>query len=216
MRRLKLGLVLLLLFTSAAAAQESNGLKTVEFVSPIVAHGKFDHGPHVRTCFSFVTESSVCSKSSDLYYGHIRSGEDWDWFQAKGDGDRNRIKKLGRKDWTDELKIPVVEPYAALKEGERRTIYWDASGADGAPGLNADGTVASSDAFEFPKREREPRRKRAQSDYHPFEKAAAGAMYVMRVVDGRNDFYVLFRVEELERGRRCVISWKKIPAPAKD
>ena len=47
-----------------------------------------------------------------------------------------------------------------------------------------------------------------------FVKAIAGHMYVIRVVNETDDFYVLFRVEEIERGSKCTISWRMVPAPS--
>jgi hypothetical protein len=38
-------------------------------------------------------------------------------------------------------------------------------------------------------------------------------MYVLRVVDDAEDFYVLFRVESVVRGDNCTITWKRVPAP---
>lgn len=49
-----------------------------------------------------------------------------------------------------------------------------------------------------------------------FAKAVVGHVYAVHVVDGGEDFYVLFRVESLERGDNCKISWKRVPAPAAD
>lgn len=46
-----------------------------------------------------------------------------------------------------------------------------------------------------------------------FTRARVGHMYVLRVVDGAEDFYVLFRVESLVRGDNCTITWKRVPAP---
>jgi len=47
-----------------------------------------------------------------------------------------------------------------------------------------------------------------------FAKAVVGHIYAVHVVDGGEDFYVLFRVESLARGDNCKISWKRVPAPA--
>lgn len=218
MKHLAFGLFVLCATASFVFSQQSSELKTVEFISPIIADDKFSRDYPYKNCFSFTTESTDCRKASDLYYGNMRSGNDWDWLQVMGEGNRNKIKSLGKKKWTDEFKIPIIEPYPKLKDGERRTVVIDASGANGlnglpgAPGRNADGSFNSNvydkelPPVETPQRE-------TRSDYQPFEKAVLGNMYVMRVVDGKNDFYVLFRVDELERGRHCKISWKKIDAP---
>ena len=46
-----------------------------------------------------------------------------------------------------------------------------------------------------------------------FTKAVVGHIYAVHVVDGAEDFYVLFRVESLVRGDKCTITWKRVPAP---
>jgi hypothetical protein len=46
-----------------------------------------------------------------------------------------------------------------------------------------------------------------------FVKAVVGHIYVIHVVEGDADYYALFRVESLERGDHCTISWKLIPVP---
>lgn len=218
-------LSLLFVLTLLGLAFAQNGaaqVKTVEFLSPLNAEGRYDRTAAQQSCFSFITETAVCSQASDLYYGMLRKNEDWDWFMAGGVGSRNKIRKIGKKDWTDEFEIPVVEPYAALKEGEQRLIVLDASGEDGEngrPGINGDGSinyasnVAGKDQSPIDNR---PKRKKPKSDYEPYNKALVGNMYVMRVVDEKNDFYVLFRVDELERGKRCQISWKRVEAPSKN
>ena len=48
-----------------------------------------------------------------------------------------------------------------------------------------------------------------------FVKAIAGHVYVIHVVDDSRDFYALFRVDALERGDYCTISWKLISDPQK-
>jgi hypothetical protein len=46
-----------------------------------------------------------------------------------------------------------------------------------------------------------------------FAKAIVGHIYAVHVVDDAADYYALFRVESLQRGERCTISWKLIPPP---
>lgn len=43
--------------------------------------------------------------------------------------------------------------------------------------------------------------------------AVAGHMYALHVKRKDTDFYVMFRVERLERGDQCEISWKIMPSP---
>jgi hypothetical protein len=46
-----------------------------------------------------------------------------------------------------------------------------------------------------------------------FARAVLGHVYVIHVVDDTRDFYALFRVEALQRGDNCTISWKLIAPP---
>jgi hypothetical protein len=46
-----------------------------------------------------------------------------------------------------------------------------------------------------------------------FARAVVGHIYAVHVVDEGVDYYALFRVESLESGDRCTISWKLIPPP---
>lgn len=198
-------------------------LKTLELLSPMNADGTQNSVAAKQSCFSFINEKSGCV-NGDIYFGGLRAGNDWDWFQAMGVGDRNKIQFLEAKNWTDDFKVPDIEPYAKLKTGEQRLIVVDSSGkrgepgkpgASGLPGNNADGTYSSTtinpskNSNQTANQTAEKPQSTVTSGYQPYIKAVLGNMYVMRVVDENNDFYVLFRVDELERGKRCVISWKK-------
>jgi hypothetical protein len=169
------------------------------------------------------------SGSCDVRYGALYVGDDLDWFESSAE-QRNRsvIKDLGLLNWDQAFKVPTVEPLPKLKPGEQRTITVDSSGADGADGApgargqdgaDADGVVRSRPANDAnrasvvrdtpsrPKRDGNPR-------IDPlFVKAIVGHMYVIHVVDDVRDFYALFRVEALERGDNCTISWRLVPAP---
>jgi hypothetical protein len=116
---------------------------------------------------------------------------------------------------------------AKLKPGERRQIGVDTSGADGADGRDGlpgargedgDGAVRSrptqarSVPIEPSRPPSGPKRDGKPKIDPLFVKAIPGHMYVIHVVDDVNDFYALFRVEELESGDNCTISWKRITA----
>lgn len=165
----------------------------------------------------------------DLGYGFLYAGEEFDWLQSSSaHGHRSVIRDLGKNDWTDNFTVPEVEPLAKLKPGEQRRIGVDTSGADGADGLpgargedgpDADGVVRSKPTHD-PSLPVVPSRppSRPKHDGKPkidplFVKAIPGHMYVIHVVDDVNDFYALFRVEALETGDNCTISWKRITAP---
>ena len=160
----------------------------------------------------------------DLNYGSLYVGEDFDWFSVSTIRDaRSAFRDLGELAWTDAFTAPVITPFPKLKEGEQRTVTVDSSGADGAdgapgaPGADADGIVrARPTPASVGAQPRRPRHDGVPKVDPIYVKAIVGHMYVIRVVDNDSDFYVLFRVEEIVRGERCTISWKRIPPPEED
>jgi hypothetical protein len=172
--------------------------------SVVTLYSTLKHKGQLKSCVKFhdgVAESPAIP--CDVRYGGLYLGEDLDWFDGAGGRDnRSVIKDLGKLTWNDRIDVPVVEPLPKLKEGEQRRVTIDASGADGAPGRNADGTLA----------ENTNARKRTQSGPN-IVKAVIDHVYVVHVVDDVRDFYVLFRVEALERGDSCSISWRVVPSP---
>jgi hypothetical protein len=225
MKRIFAGLFVSLFFSFSAFSQtDSSELKTVELFSAVNADGKFDSAAAAKSCFSFITEGISCGKTSDIFYGITPYRTEGNWFRASGEGTRNKIEKLGKKNWTDKFKVPVVEPYAKLRRGLQRDAFVNASAARKSMSIS-EGTRNTGGANTFDERKGVFRDSKDSSDlpelkpaansnrYYPFEKAALGNMYVMRVVDETNDFYVLFRVDELEKGKRVKISWKKFDAP---
>jgi hypothetical protein len=166
----------------------------------------------------------------DVGYGLLYAGDEFDWFQSSAaSGNRSVIKDLGEYNWTDRFTIPVVEPLAKLKPGEQRRIGVDTSGADGAdgapgapgnPGADGDGVVRQRmPTIDSPVINSRAGSSRPKRDGKPkvdslWVKAIVGHMYVIHVVDDTRDFYALFRVEALERGDKCTISWKLTADPA--
>jgi hypothetical protein len=187
-----------------AAPQGAPELQRVTLYGPL-AHG---HDAS-RALFSFKT--GAYGRNWDLNYGSLYVGEEHDWLQVSAaKGARTAFRDLGALYWSDSFSVPVVEPFPILKEGEQRRVTVDASGADGAdgaPGADGDGVVRTQPPPRRPKRDGVPK-------VDPvFVKAIAGHMYVIRVVDDTDDFYVLFRVESLVRGDNCTITWKRVPPP---
>lgn len=191
-----------------------------------------------NNCFSFEKgDADLCRNSKwDLIYGGMRVGDQWDWFHVSlANGVRSKIVGLGKHDWTDSIKVPYIEPFPKLKEGETRHITVDVSGTDGKPGepgkkgedglpgMNGDGTfpstpppVLNSDSPENPGQTANNSQPVKQWKIDPvFIKADVGNMYALRVVDEDSDFYVLFRVESIEKGDKCAITWKIVPSPEK-
>lgn len=201
------GMVVAFLIALALAIPVS-GQETATLYSPL----KYNQD-HSRAFFDF-QKGEIARRGApwDLGYGLLRAGEDLDWFQSAGAGsNRGLIRDLGELKWTDYFHVPGIEPLPKLKPGEQRTIAVDTSGADGAdgaPGADADGVV----------RQRAPVNTRPKHDGKPkidpiFIKAIAGHLYAIHVVNDTQDFYALFRVENLTRGDNVTISWRLVPVP---
>jgi hypothetical protein len=164
---------------------------------------------NLKSCLNFQTGNTMSrSARCDLRYGALYAGDELDWFESStASGDRSVIRDLGLLDWTDDYKVSRVEPLAKLKAGEQRHITVDTSGADGADGADGDGVPRPKARPSRPKNDGKPK-------VDPlFVKALVGHLYVIHVVDDVRDFYALFRVEALERGDNCTMSWRLIPAP---
>ena len=179
--------------------------------SPVVSlYSPNKHRDEVRSsCLNFQPRTRMSGGAGcDLRYGMLYAGDELDWFQSStAEGDRSVIKDLGLLAWTDDFKVAPVEPLPKLKVGEQRHISIDTSGADGADGADADGIVRPRLGASRPKNDGKPK-------VDPlFVKAVVGHLYVIHVVDDVRDFYALFRVEALERGDNCSISWRLILAP---
>ena len=154
----------------------------------VKATGKYDE---TRACFSFKLGRNKLANSTDwdLGYGFASiSNEDWLMVGTTGADKRSVMKELGEYKWSDSFKTPALEPLPELKEGERRQITVDSSA--------------------------DTHRQWAKTTSH-FAKAKAGYMYLVHVKDDQADFYVLFRVEEIEQGDHCTISWRQILTPEK-
>lgn len=140
-----------------------------------------------RAMFNFERRSQGTDNNWDLLYGSLSIGDDLDWFSASNAQDsRSLIRDLGELSWSDSYKVPVITPLPKLKEGKTREITVDSSGDTGKAWAKNNGV---------------------------FVKAIVGHMYAMHVKDTDSDFYVLFRVESIERGDNCTISWQIAPSP---
>jgi hypothetical protein len=196
----------------ASAPTVQEGLSRVTLYAP----NKYglDSG---KTLYSFKTGAYVRDLNLwDINYGSLYVGDEWDWFSASTAEDaRSVIRDLGELGWGDYFEVPVLRPFPKLKKGQTRTFTVDASGADGAdgaPGAPADGQ-AGPPAAAAPAASRTEKRSGVPKVDPVFAKALPGHMYVMRVVGQESDFYVLFRVEAIERGDNCTITWKRVPPP---
>lgn len=186
--------------SKSEASQQAITPEPTKSITPVATQSITLHPPHdkatgnydeTRACFSFKMARMKLPNSTDwdLGYGFLNiSNEDWLMVGTIARDKRSVMKELGKYNWSDSFKIPVLEPLPELKEGEERRISVDSSGDTHKPW--------------------------AQSTSN-FAKAKAGYMYLVHVKDAEADFYVLFRVEELEQGNHCTISWAQIPEPQK-
>ncbi len=181
-----MGAIISLSCLSTSLAQ---GLATPDSTVTLYSGLKYRDREH-NCCLNFIGGPTAKGHAhNDLRYGNLYAGDELDWLQsASAQGDRSLIRDLGVYSWTDRFNVPVVEPLPKLKPGEQREISVDVSGA----GADSDGKPKVDPIF---------------------MKAIVGHLYVIRVVDETRDFYALFRVDALERGDSCTISWKLIPEP---
>jgi hypothetical protein len=219
--------------SSSASAQQPVQASNVTLYSGIKHRGE-----QRKTCINFkIAPTGLLSVPCDLRYGSLYAGDELDWFEGStAEGARSVIKDLGERYWSTWFEVPVVEPLAKLKPGEQRQVTIDTSGADGAPGKpGAPGASAASIARGSSEQSNSSEGRPVSEAIAPnvwtpqpsvapkhdgkpkidplFVKAIAGHVYVIHVVDDSRDFYALFRVDDLQRGDYCTVSWKLIPDP---
>ncbi|HWN11227.1 MAG TPA: hypothetical protein VNO50_18470 [Pyrinomonadaceae bacterium] len=179
-------------------------------------------------CMNFRTgPTGYSTRPCDVRYGSLFLGEELDWLESSGSqGHRSVIKDLGPLNWDQPFTIPVVKPLPELQPGEQRHVTIDTSGADGAdgkPGARGRDGV-DGDGVHRPKQSSVPHPISDQTTARPkhdgkpkvdpmFVKAIVGHTYVIHVVNETDDFYVAFRIEAIERGSSCTISWRLVDAP---
>ena len=147
---------------------------------------KYNHDAS-RASFSFKRGSLVEGKGWDLLYGSLYIGNELDWFSASTENDnRSLIRDMGELNWFDTYKVPVITPLPKLEAGKMRNLTVDSSADTGKAWAEKNGI---------------------------FVKAIVGHMYAMHVKDTDSDYYVLFRVEEINPGDSCTISWQIVPSP---
>ena len=150
------------------------------------ATGAYDES---RACFSFKLGRRKLPHSIDwdLGYGFMSiDNEDWINVGTTAKDKRSVMKEIGEYKWSDAFKMWALDPLPELRPGEQRKIRVDASA--------------------------DTHKEWAKSTTH-FAKATAGHMYLIHVKDDQADFHVLARIEELQQGDHCTISWKRIPTP---
>jgi hypothetical protein len=116
-------------------------------------------------------------------------------------------------DFTDASR---ARTFPTVTGGNPPNVHAGHSLPSGARGLGQSSDNASgvgSGAIDFwPQPTSPPPLREAKGDVVSV-KAVVGHMYVVHVVDGASDYYALLRVEAVERGDNCTITWKVVPAP---
>jgi hypothetical protein len=211
---------------------DSRGTIRVDLVSPWIVSGtktSFDKTIRGRNCLDLVDLEQYCNGAETVDYGD-RIGDHWDIFAISGRaGSRTRMIDLGVHTWSDNFTIPEVEPWPALKPGERRSITINTSGANGTPGRDAD----TRDSNKKPKHnsgnaERSDQKvdyahaplsrqvtstisvqgKAAKPDsFSPVTEVNLGHMYLIHVVNSSDDHYVLLRADNVVRGEKVSVSF---------
>lgn len=241
--------IFIFLMTAWASPQSKTtvepAIKRAELLSPWDIDGpkvSYSKIRRHRSCLDLVRFEQVCgtTDTETLSYGD-RAGNNWDIFAISGGRDsRTRMIDLGAYNWNDKFTVPELEPWPALKPGEKRTVTINTSGADGRdgapgkPGRNADGSLPLETANGSGKSSRPkqtidyanaPLSRQVSSSiimagkapvpdkYTPFTEAIRGHMYFIRVVDGKNDHYIILRVDDLIRGSKASISYFHLALP---
>ena len=211
---------------------DSWGIRKAELVSPWIVTGtktSFDKTMLGRNCLDLVDLEQDCSGAEKVDYGD-RIGDHWDIFAISGRADsRTRMIDLGVHTWSDNFTIPEVEPWPALKPGERRSITINTSGANGRPGRNPDGSDSNKTSkHNSAYSERSDQKvdyahaplsrqvtstisvqgKAAKPDsFSPVTEVNLGHMYLIHVVNSTDDHYVLLRVDNIVRGEKVSVSF---------
>jgi hypothetical protein len=185
MKYLCLSILLVCCFAKAEEANQSIE-QTFTLYPPddSVTH-KYDE---IRACFSFKRGAIRTSMQEDwdLGYSFLKIS-DQDYLQVSaGNEQRSVMKDLGKHTWADSFKVPFLRPLPEVEEGQQRVI----------------GVDSSADTH-----------KQWAATNGIFAKAVAGHIYAAHIKTSSADFYVLFRIEELEQGKECTISWKVVAEP---
>ncbi|SRR6266436_209252 len=143
MKRASSVLIGAIIFLSCLSSSAQQPVQTASVtLYSVIKH----RGERLRSCINFkVAVTGPARVPCDLLYGYLQANDELDWFQSSGsEGNRSVIRDLGEFDWSADVPVPVVEPLAKLKPGERRNVTVDVSGADGAPGKPRSSLAATS------------------------------------------------------------------------
>ena len=172
-------------------------IATTEILSAIETVGdKRRLNPELRNraCFLLIKLVHGCGVGVPMIHYGNRFGVNWDIFAISGhEQDQTRGVDLGELEWSDEFRVPEIEPWPKLQPGEQRHITVNASGTVDRQVTTA---VKTSEGL-------------IPSAYNPYIEIKKGHIYAIRVVNGLNDFYILIRIDDLIRGTKASISYKK-------
>lgn len=205
----------------ALAQNNSAGLQTFEFISRSQAKLSKDISTHLRNQLKF----HPGTENFDIYFNSIVTGQGnvIDQFQVTGEVGLNNVWRLGYKKWSDKLKIPNLERYDAEqdKKNKSRKNTWsnnDIKHPNPNPTTQEIEIVETTTELNNARRNLEFIGKESHIKSKKLKNLQLidileGSMYVVRVASKNEDFYVVFRVDELKPGISCKISWKKIESP---
>jgi len=183
------------------APEGIDGIKRAVLLSPIGADGIFRGGKQWV---------QMLPGHGQLNYGN-RFGDNWDILAlSNGNTSQHRMIELGEYDWTDKFDAPYIKPARRLKAGETRSISVNTSGTRAPDGKTYGNSTVENQSKAAVKDESGTE---TVDDYQPYVAARKGYMYLFRVVDPEVDQYFLIRVDDVERGEKLYISFKKIDAP---
>ena len=134
----------------------------------------------------------------DVLYGGLTYNGNGDWLRVNCDNNSwSRIRDLGKKDWSDDIDVPVLRILPCLNDQCGRIQIPPPHSGSKIEDENLNPHIA---------------------------KAEVGHMYVVhrfrekrrredRVFQSRSDYYTLIRIEELKPNESCTITWKRVATP---
>jgi hypothetical protein len=195
---------------SNKALSASNYAAPTERITLFNSTRHANHNDYKKSIVSFRLDTSYKVETGpntdwDLRYGGLSFNGDRDWFiTAFGRRDRNRIRDLGKLDWSDDIMIPVL-PILPCQTNEP-------CGRIQIPPASTSKQIQDEDVNPH------------------IAKPVVGHMYLIHVYEEKRpaspprppdpprleilfDFYTLVRVEELKPNESCTITWKRIATP---
>lgn len=132
-----LAIVLFVAIGTCFAQNKAVDVNSIELQNAFDTSGAkptFRQALHHRACLNLITLKHGCGATSAIHFG-TQIGVNVNIFQVNSGRDqRTRMVRIGKHEWTDKFTVPIIEPWQALRPGERRTLSVNASGGDGAPG----------------------------------------------------------------------------------